>query len=266
LEAEREKQSKAVKQGLPRPVAPQTMLFPTSLGASERQKQGEGAMASLQQAESLLHEEMAALITHDAFVFPIAKPPKKPPGEIEDFSRADLDRANELFTAQLAEFDGLSAENREFVSGGALQEAIEEGIGNLAYLPQAKRYVEWRSVSKADRLEAAKHSFEVAEAQAQKDEKRSKKLEEKLQKVLGGYMSKAKQSLAKLAALAEERETVGVETEVFRTLRAREEKAIESRVEELREAVEREKQRNHRLQTRYKELKLLEKVIDEKLQ
>merc|ERR1719265_191093 len=99
-----------------------------------------------------------------------------------------------------------------------------------------------------------KHVYEMGEKEVQREGKRSQKLESKLERVLGGHMMKAKQSLQKIGSLAEERETLEVETEVFRTLRAREESAISTRVEELREQVEREKERNAKLQAHYKEL------------
>merc|ERR1712061_900722 len=102
------------------------------------------------------------------------------------------------------------------------------------------------------KLEASTHMFKVAEAQLQKESKRAKKLEDKLDRVLGGYVGKSKQSIDKMASFSEERETTAVEIEVFRTLAAREDKAIESRIEELRDSVEAEKSRNARLRTRFK--------------
>lgn len=262
-EQERLKQSQPVQRGLPRPALPQTMLFQSSFTPGV----GEVASSSilLQQAESLLHEEMASLVTHDAFAFPIkgAKPPKKPV-ELEDMSTKDLKMASELLEAEVEEFK--AAAGGELVNVQALEVALKEGLEQFTFLPQAKRYVDWRVTSKEDRLEAAKHTFELMEAQVQRESKRAKKLEDKLERTLGGYAAKAKQSADKARALHEERETIDVETEVFRTLANREEKAIESRVEELREDVEREKQRNAKLQNRYKNLKLLARQLDEKLQ
>merc|ERR1719356_102114 len=274
-EAERQKQSQPVKRGLPRPIVPQAMTFSPSFlsGGSQSSSSTAGVGGLLQQAEDLLHEEMAALINHDAFVHPTkqTKPPKKPV-ELQDFRPDDLARAEELLSAELSEFEALAGD--EQMDSASLQPVFEASLGqaslghlgHFVYVPQAKRYAEWRTVEKGDRLEAAKHAFELAEAQAQKDGKRAKKLEDKLNLVLGGYMGKVKQSISKLGTLSEECETAGVEADVFRTLRAREEKAIASRADELRELVDREKARNAKLQTRYKELKLLERKIDDKLQ
>lgn len=270
LEEEKRKQSRPVKEGLPRPALPQSMLFPTSFAPGGELAQGgavaagSAAAALLQQAESLLHEEMQALVTHDAFTYPIkgARPPKKTV-ELEDFAVSELERAGELLDAEIADFE--SAIGRELLTGGAVQAAQEENLGNLVFLPPAKKFVEWRLIDKGDRLEASKHMYELAEGQVQKEAKRAKKLEDKLERLLGGYVHKARQTLAKASSLADERETVTTETEVFRTLRAREEKAIETRVEELQELVEEEKYRNSRLQTRYKELKQLGRKLDEKL-
>merc|ERR1719253_215606 len=213
----------------------------------------------------MLHEEMSALINHDAFVHPTkqTKPPKKPV-ELQDFKPTDLASAEELLSAELSEFEALAGGEQMGLS--SLQPVFEESLGQMAYVPQKKCYAEWRTLQKGDRLEAAKHMFELAEAQVTRDSKRAKKMEDKLERVLGGYVGKVKQAIKKLGALSEECETADVETDVFHTLRAREEKAVTSRVDELRELVDREKARNAKLQTRYKELKLLERKIDEKLQ
>lgn len=175
-----------------------------------------------------------------------------------------MQAAEELFEEEAKLFE--AAAGGDVVSGGAVQAAIEEGSGHLAYLPEAKKYVEWPLLGRAERLEAAKHMFTLAESTIQKESRRAKKLEEKMDRVLGGFQMKVKASQKKIVALSEERETIAVETEVFRTLRAREEKAIETRVEELSEAVEREKRRNCKLQQRHKELVRLGELLDERLQ
>merc|ERR1719235_438214 len=110
-----------------------------------------------------------------------------------------------------------------------------------------------------------KHGYELAEKEVQRENKRSQKVETRLERVLGGHMMKAKQSLQKIAALSEERETLEVETEVFRTLRSREESAVTTRVEELREQVEKEKQRNAKLQARYRNLQFEQRKMEEML-
>lgn len=261
----RKKQSQPVKRGLPRPTVPQAMLFEASFATGDSSSSSGAAGALLRRAEDLLHEEMSAMVNHDAFVHPTkqTKPPKKLV-ELQDFKPTELAAAEELLSAELSEFEALAGS--EQTDRASLQSVFEESLGNVAYVPPAKRYQDWHSMQKGERLEAAKHLFELAEAQVQKDGKRAKKLEEKLERLLGGYAAKVKQAVQKLGALTEECRNANVEIEVFHTLSAREEKAVASRVEELRELVEREKARNLKLQTRYKELKLLERRLDEKLQ
>eukprot|EP00928_Gymnodinium_smaydae_P070828 TRINITY_DN54585_c0_g1_i1.p1 TRINITY_DN54585_c0_g1~~TRINITY_DN54585_c0_g1_i1.p1 ORF type:complete len:810 (+),score=268.13 TRINITY_DN54585_c0_g1_i1:132-2561(+) len=271
VEAERRKRSKAVQRGLPRPAVPSSMLFESSFGPGGDSLSSTGGASSsaaapmLQQAENLLHEEMAALVTRDAFLFPTkgAKPPKKQV-ELADVSEADFRQAEELLEEEATRYAEENGDER--VHLGAVQAAIEEGVGYLAYLPQAKRYMEWPLLGRAERLEAAKHMFEMAEQVIGRESKRSNKLQERLDRVLGGYMMKAKQAIKKVSSLSEERETIAVETEVFQTLEAREQQAVRSRVEELEEAVANEKSRNARLQQRHKELKRLAAAIDERLQ
>lgn len=243
---------------------PQTMIFPTSFAPGDPQCGPPGSLSSqlLHQAESLLHEELASLVTNDAFLFPVkgAKPIKKP-DELPDFSRDELFAADELLSTELALFD-----HGELVTTGAMQvTTAKEDLESFCFLPQDKRYKEVRMLGKREMLEAMKHTFEMSEKEVQREAKRSMKLEVKLERVLGGHMMKAKQSLQKIAALSEERETLEVETEVFRTLRAREESAVSTRVEDLREQVEREKQRNAKLQARYRALQLEQKRIEDLL-
>mmetsp|Transcript_110312 Transcript_110312/g.172506 ORF Transcript_110312/g.172506 Transcript_110312/m.172506 type:complete len:799 (+) Transcript_110312:104-2500(+) len=262
LEIERQKRSQPVKMDLPRPAVPQACLFPTSFAPGDPQCGPPGSLASqlLHQAEGLLHEEMSALVANDAFLFPVkgGKPPNKKP-EIQDFDLDEINAAHALLEAELSQFDA-----GDFVNLGALQAAKDEGQ-NFTYVPQEKRYKEWRMLGKREMLEAAKNIFEMSEKEMQRENKRSQKIEVKLERVLGGHMVKAKQALQKIAALAEERDTLEVETDVFRTLRAREESAVASRVEEIRELVEKEKQRNAKLQARYRELQLVKKELEDKL-
>merc|ERR1719487_463041 len=150
------------------------------------------------------------------------------------------------------------------VTYGALEFAKDD-LSSFCFLPQDKRYKEMRMLGKRELVEAMKNLYEMGEKEVQREGKRTQKLETKLERVLGGHMMKAKQSLQKIAALAEERETLEVETEVFRTLRAREESAVSSRVEELREQVDREKQRNAKLQARYRDLQVEQKKLEDLL-
>jgi len=264
LEIERQKRSGPVKQDLPRPAMPQTCIFPTSFAPGDAQSGPPGSLASqlLHQAESLLHEELASLIANDAFLFPVkgAKQMKKP-DELPDFGLPELSAADELLDAELKLFD-----HSELVTHGALNAVTaKDDLSSFCFLPQDKRFKETRMLGKRELLEAMKYGYEMAEKEVLKEGKRTQKVETKLERVLGGHMMKSKQSLQKIAALAEERETLEVETEVFRTLRAREESAVKSRVEELQEQVDREKQRNAKLQARYRDLQFEQRKLEELL-
>lgn len=265
LEIERQKQSQPVKMGLPRPVQTSMMIFEASAsqGAGEALS---GPQHLLQQAESMLHEEMANMITRDAVLFPVkgAKPPKKAPPEM-DVSLEELKSAADMLEEELHTFS--QAAGGELSAEAAVKAAFEDGsVKQFVFLPSAKRFVDSRLMGKKERAEAAKHQFEMIDANQQKELKRVKKLEEKMERLLGGYTTKARQALLHIRKLTEERETVAIETEVFETLRAREEKAIETRVEELQEQVEREKNRNKKLQNRFKEVQKTVELLNGKLQ
>eukprot|EP00933_Yihiella_yeosuensis_P070688 TRINITY_DN78838_c0_g1_i2.p1 TRINITY_DN78838_c0_g1~~TRINITY_DN78838_c0_g1_i2.p1 ORF type:complete len:575 (-),score=183.78 TRINITY_DN78838_c0_g1_i2:78-1802(-) len=260
IEIERKKRSQPVKMNLPRPAKTDSIVFeatPQAPGAAVS-----GPQKLMLEAEGILHEEMLYMVKRDAVLFPIkgAKPAKQaPPAPAVEPSLEELEAADEILQAELKAFGDMS-------DGLAFQAAAEEGQVQLAYVPSQQKCLDLRLLGKKERVEAAQHRFELASTQLEKETKRLKKLEDKLDRLLGGYMQKARQSMLSIRKLAEERETVGVETEVFGTLEAREKVGSKTRVEELEEQVQREKDRNQKLQNRYKALKQLQKLIDDKLQ
>jgi len=261
LEIERKKRSKAVQRDLPRPVAPHLIFR----DAEDEAAASTGLSAAVRAAEDLVFEEMVALASHDAVHHPMkgARPPKKAPA-IDDFSLSDLKAAEQLVADEAASI--VAAVGGYDIIEACLAQAMEERTVDYSFNPQAKKYQDWRSISQSDQLEAAKHTFTLVEAQLQKDAKRAKKLEDKLQKLLGGYMNKVQGSIKKMSSLAEERETLLVETGVFRTLAAQETSSLKSRPRDIEELVEQEKARNVRLQARFKQMKRLAVDLDEKLQ
>merc|ERR1719262_696599 len=105
------------------------MVFQPSFGPGSDATGGANAAnpaisALLEQAESLLHEEMASLVTRDAFLFPTkgAKPPKKPV-ELADIPTELLARAKEQLEVETQRCS--LASGGELVSGGAVQAALE---------------------------------------------------------------------------------------------------------------------------------------------
>lgn len=263
LAAERAKRSQPVQRGLPRPVAP--LLAPAPEEVEDGTASTPAASRAQPQAEGLLFDEMVALMAHDAFRFPMrgARPPKKAP-ELEEFAEPELRRAEALLAEEAEAF--VAAVGGVEMVDSSLQAAMEEDSVNLAYVPRAKRHLDWRMLEKPDRLEAMTHLFKIAEGQLQKDAKRAKKLEEKLDRLLGGHIALARKAAQKAAAHAEERETVVMETEVFETMAAREASSLRSRAEDLEDQVRQEKERNARLQERYKKFKNLARDLDERLQ
>jgi len=256
------KTSEAVKRDLPRPLVPKTMLFST-FDAPGSIHQAEGR-ALVQQAESLLHEEMAALVTSDAVLHPI-KGVKLPKDQVSltEYSMEELVAAKDLLSEEIGKFDAHGQRAGEFTESVW---HVEDDLGHLTFLPKAKSYMEWRMLGKDDRLEAAQHLFDLAEKQLQAETKRAKKLENKMNVALGGHLMHVKRSTDQTAQLIEEATTLATDVEVFQTLRTREEVASRSRIEDLQEAVEREKERNAQLQFRYKALKRKHRVCDERLQ
>lgn len=277
LEIERQKQSKAVQMGLPRPAQAQLMAFEPTYGQTQKQNgvtQEATAVTKLQptqrrllaEAEALLHQEMEHIIARDALLHPVKGARPAPKRALEELgpepSLEELKEASDILSNELDTLEAIMG--TDAVQAGAVL-AAEDGNDQFVFLPHAKSYMDWRYLARPDRIEACKNMFELAEAQLQRDEKRVKKLEEKVSRVLGGYMGKAKQSLSKIKALAEERESVTVEIDVFRTLRSREEQAIKTRVEELEITVQREKERNSQFQQRFRALQVLQQKLDQRL-
>merc|ERR1711957_412267 len=115
-----------------------------------------------ERAEALLFEELVSLTTHDAFHHPIkgARPPKKAP-EMDDFQPVELQRASSLLVEEAERLVG--AAGGEELCDDALRTVMQEELKSLTYLPEAKKFAEWRAVDKPNRLEAATHSFKLLE-------------------------------------------------------------------------------------------------------
>mmetsp|Transcript_6370 Transcript_6370/g.15370 ORF Transcript_6370/g.15370 Transcript_6370/m.15370 type:complete len:795 (+) Transcript_6370:85-2469(+) len=262
-EAERQKRSSAVKADLPRPLNPELMVF-KSLSNPPAASGGSGFM---QQAEVLIEEEMLQLIKRDTFLFPPpgAKPPKQPV-EMVDWPKPYMEQAAVLLEDEAKLFEEAAAAGGASVGEAFAQVAFSDAsFDQFVFLPRAKGYLDSKLLDASDRIESLKHSFALAEAQLQKDSKKAKKMEDKVNRTLGGYMAKAKKSCDKLTQAKDECDTLAIDVQVFGTLKNREEAAGANRIEEMRENVEREKKRNAKLQARYKKLKEMQHDLEEKL-
>jgi len=96
--------------------------------------------------------------------------------------------------------------------------------------------------------------------------KRARKLEQNMELKTKGYMTRVESMVAKVDQLWNEREKAVHEIEVFSTLRETEIAASKSRVEELRENVDKEKSRNKELQARYAKLSRMRAELEAALE
>eukprot|EP00918_Siedleckia_nematoides_P059687 GHVU01130112.1.p1 GENE.GHVU01130112.1~~GHVU01130112.1.p1 ORF type:complete len:665 (+),score=172.23 GHVU01130112.1:337-2331(+) len=250
---ERAKMTSVVRRGLPRPYFLDVMKLTST--QSDRPSRGPDA-AEMKNAEDLLLEEMRVLIVNDAVKYPPhkdLKPPKNAPF-LEDFPMSEIEGARAVLEkecadakAQLNHFGDLDLRENPMVA-----RAWDDALVAFVYLPHARKYAPLKDVTKNDRLDAAKRTFESLSALLTKDSKKASKLESKLELLTGGYRQRIKAVLKSIEETWQEGFLQTHTLSAFKVLQAQERKAMYTRKNGLEEQVQREKDRHKTLQTSFR--------------
>ena len=129
----------------------------------------------------------------------------------------------------------------------------EECLAQVLYLPSQKRYTRANLASKKDRIESMKSQLEENRAHMTKEAKRAAKIEKKLKILTGGYQARAQGLIKQSHDLQEQIEQARLELSTFKFLRDKETQAIPKRLESITEDVERQRERERDLQSRFQD-------------
>jgi pre-mRNA-splicing factor CDC5/CEF1 len=241
-----EMQSKAITQGLPRPLNPKVA-------------QRTPVSAELEAASELMFAEMQDLVTRDHILHPQSKKSKKPskaPPELEEIAEDDKKAAAALLAEETAEL---------------APEDVEPGWdAKFVYVSQGDKGGEWlkrEDLKPEVLLSSLSRQLDQIQKRSQKELGRMEKLEKKLGMILGGYAIRVEETTGKIADRSEECMKLSEDRAAFARLEELEKVAMKRRVEELEERVRSVQAQNAEAQTKYRALDevraKLEKCLDE---
>jgi pre-mRNA-splicing factor CDC5/CEF1 len=248
-------QSQPVQRSLPRPTDINTSIL---RGAPHKDQK----YRALYEAEEMIKQEMLVMLRYDLVHHP---PPAGTTKVILNKVKADLETApKDSFTEEeMTEADKLLLEEMQVVkagmghkelSGSEYSSIWEECYREVLYVPSQNRYTRASLASTKDRLETLEQRLQANRQQMTKQAKRAAKLEKKLKILTGGYQARASSLTQQLGEVHEQAEQSHVELQTFKRLHEMEGMAIPRRLEQLKEEVERQTERENHLQSRYSDL------------
>merc|ERR1719235_1883130 len=230
-----EKQSKAVTQGLPRPLNP-------------KMAQRTPGPAELEAASEQMFAEMQEIVTRDHILHPpvvkkkSVKPSKASP-ELEEFSKEEMSQARALLEEEMAEL---------------APEDVEPGWdAKFIFVAQGEKGGDWlkrEDVKPEVLLSSLSRQLDLIQKRSQKEFGRVEKMEKKLGLILGGYLTRVEETRGKISDRSEECVKLTEDRAAFARLESLEKTAMARRVEELEDRVRTVQAKNAEAQTKYRAL------------
>jgi len=255
------RRSQAIKLGLPRPTNVDVEQLLKDLHLDVRE-----LPPDLAPAQSLVDAELVQLLHHDSLTYPL--PGTSHPGGTKSSYQMprdeDIDGARLAIQRELAGSLGFPDANgeqtRQGVAALTKSEEVDEALGwpsirsQLAFDAKQRRYVDPTSLSSEDRLEGYAALLNESRDLMSREAGKIARAEKKLNVTLGGYQVRSKTLIQKVTDLFGELQRSHVDYESFSRLRINESAVGPSRVESLKEEVDKLARREKMLQDRYAEL------------
>ncbi|KZT03429.1 Cc.Cdc5 protein [Laetiporus sulphureus 93-53] len=254
------RRSQVVQRGLPRPanVDVHQLLQDLTLEGEE----------PVDEAEKLVHQELAELLLHDSIAHPIpgtvhpgstVSSYQMPPDDTVDAAKSAI--REELSTA-LGYPDANEEQMKQGVAAVSGLEELDESASwahvrpQLAYDASSKMWVDPAKLPEEARVAGYSALLEQCRQQMARDADKAAKTEKKLNVTLGGYQARAGALTKRIGGAFAEMQKLKVDYESFVRLRTNESATGPGRVATLKEEVEKLDRREKILQERYAELDL----------
>ncbi|KAF2359391.1 Pre-mRNA splicing factor component Cdc5p/Cef1 [Trinorchestia longiramus] len=252
--AELSRRSQAVQRDMPRPhTINKSVLRPPDVHYTD-----------LQKAEELIKREMVVMLHYDALHSPTASAAGKKSSQdaahadylhshpYRSYSEHELALAKKMLSKEIQVVK--QGMNHGDLTSEAYSQVWEECLAQVLFLPSQSKYTRASLASKKDRIESLEKRLDQNRAHMAQQAKRAAKLEKKLKILLGGYMARAATLTASLSETQHQVENARLELSTFKFLQELEAVAVPRRLSTLQEDVERQKERERELQSRYQTL------------
>ncbi|XP_003741284.1 cell division cycle 5-like protein [Galendromus occidentalis] len=264
IEKEWKSESMPIQRFLPRPYEVNVQIMRPPPQSTDDQ------LTDLQRAEELIKQEMLVMMHRDFLRHPPARSvtastKKKDPAVEQTRCSVYLEKHPYVHVTETEMKDAKRqlAQEMEVVAKGmghgpisdeVFAQVWSECLSQVLYLPSQNRYTRANLCTKKDRIESCEKRLETNRNHMAREAKKAGKLEKKLRVLLGGYHSRSQALEKRIQELQDQQEQASIEKDTFEALAAQEAGASSRRLENLREDVQRQKEREAELQEKYRAL------------
>lgn len=275
------KRSKVLQRELPRPPVASLDLIRNSLMRADEDKSSFVPPTLIEQADEMIRKELLGLLEHDNAKYPLdekTEKEKKKGGkrsangksagsvpDIEDFEEAELKEADNLIKEEVQFLRVAMGHDNESLD--EFVEAHKTCLNDLMYFPTRDAYGLSSVAGNMEKLAALQNEFDNVKKRMEDDTKKAQRLEQKIKLLTHGYQMRAGKLWTQIEATFKQMDTAGTELECFQALQKQEQLAASHRINGLWEEVQKQKELEQTLQSRYGDLiaeqERIQSLIDE---
>lgn len=275
------KRSKVLQRELPRPPVASLDLIRNSLMRADEDKSSFVPPTLIEQADEMIRKELLGLLEHDNAKYPLdekTEKEKKKGGkrsangksagsvpDIEDFEEAELKEADNLIKEEVQFLCVAMGHDNESLD--EFVEAHKTCLNDLMYFPTRDAYGLSSVAGNMEKLAALQNKFDNVKKRMEDDTKKAQRLEQKIKLLTHGYQMRAGKLWTQIEATFKQMDTAGTELECFQALQKQEQLAASHRINGLWEEVQKQKELEQTLQSRYGDLiaeqERIQSLIDE---
>ncbi|XP_020223608.1 cell division cycle 5-like protein [Cajanus cajan] len=273
------KRSKVLQRELPRPPAASLELIRNSLIRADEDKSSFVPPTSIEQADEMIRRELLTLLQHDNAKYPldekVTKEKKK--GAKRALNGADVPVIENFLEDEIKNADKLIKEEAQYLCAamGHESEPLDEFIeahrtclNDLMYFPTRNAYGLSSVAGNMEKLAALQSEFENVRNKLDDGKEKMIRVEKKVMVLTQGYELRAKKSLwPQIEATLKQMDVAATEFECFKVLQKQEQLAASHRINNLWAEVQKQKELEKTLQTRYgsliEELEKIQNIKDQ---
>ncbi|KAG8479041.1 hypothetical protein CXB51_029712 [Gossypium anomalum] len=255
------KRSKVLQRELPRPPSAALELIRDSLMRTDGDKSTFVPPTLIEQADDMIRKELLSLLEHDNAKYPLDEKANK--GKKKGAKRSangSIPSVEDFEEDEMKEADSWVKEEAEFlhVAMGHENESLDDFVeahntclNDLMYFPTRHAYGLSSVAGNTEKLAALHTEFDHVKKKMDNDKLKAEGMEKKFNVLTQGYERRAATLWRQIESIFKQIDTAGTELECFQALQKQEQLAASHRINGLWEEVQKQKELEQALQSRY---------------
>ncbi|KAH1083386.1 hypothetical protein J1N35_023147 [Gossypium stocksii] len=255
------KRSKVLQRELPRPPSASLELIRDSLMRTDGDKSTFVPPTLIEQADEMIRKELLSLLEHDNAKYPLDEKANK--GKKKGAKRSangSIPSIKDFEEDEMKEADSWVKEEAEFlcVAMGHENESLDDFVeahntclNDIMYFPTRHAYGLSSVAGNAEKLAALQTEFDHVKKKMDNDKLKAEGMEKKFNVLTQGYERRAVTLWRQIESTFKQIDTAGTELECFQALQKQEQLAASHRINGLWEEVQKQKELEQTLQSRY---------------